>query len=535
MIDSLLGLTPQAASGWVSKPASDDYWYSPRGADTVSGANINEDVALTITTVFACVSKLSKTLASLPVDVVEKTGRIRKSTDHPLEELLSGAANEEASGLTVRETIQANLELWGNAFVAVDWDYRGQEPRRLTPLPSREVTVKRNDDGELVYVWRPEGGSLDVIPADRMWHIPGLSLNGITGLSAVGYNRETLGLTVATNQFGGAFFGNGAWAGGFFSRPPEAPPLSSDAGNKFLAEVNEKFRGAEKAFGFGLLREGTEFKQIDIPMEDAMFLTTRKFQRVEICGMFDVPPTMIQDYEHSNYKNSEQAALDFQQMGLLPRIVRLEMAARRRFFRGTKLQLKFNLAGFVRADFKTRLEGYAIGRNWGMYSANDCRAMEDLNPIEGGDEYLTPLNMTPLGQPRPTTRDSEEARITVSPTVTLGPSIEHAADLIMIRQCKALASAVERYAPDKADGFVGWAEKFFASHRKVVVGELTPLYRACGIDEPADKLADELCADWQLLTTTAGLEGAAALNDEWEATGAAALVSRLRENLGGSE
>ena len=388
MIDSLLGLAPQAASGWVNKPATDDYWYSPREIGTGSGAKITEDSALAITTVFACTAKVAKTLASLPVSVVEKTGRVRTPVDHPLEELLTGAANDESSGLTLREAIQANLELWGNAYVVIDWHTRTREPRQLTLIPSRDIDVDRNEDGELVYLYRPTSGAAEAIPADRMWHIPGLSLNGITGLSTVAYNRESLGLTLATQQFGSAFFGNGAWAGGFFSRPAEAPPLTPEAGNKFLAEINEKFRGASKAFGLGLLREGTEFKQIDIPMEDAMFLTTRKFQRVEICGMFDVPPTMIQDYEHSNYKNSEQAALDFQQMGLLPRIVRLEMSARRRFFNGTKLQLKFNLAGFVRADFKTRMEGYAIGRNWGLYSANDCRAMEDLNPIPGGLKSL---------------------------------------------------------------------------------------------------------------------------------------------------
>ena len=74
MIDSFLGLAPRAASGWVTKGPADDYWYEPRGVETIAGADIDEDVALTLSTVYACVAKVSKSIAALPLNVVEKTG-----------------------------------------------------------------------------------------------------------------------------------------------------------------------------------------------------------------------------------------------------------------------------------------------------------------------------------------------------------------------------------------------------------------------------------------------------------------------------
>ena len=561
MIDTFLGIRPAASSGWVSKDPLDPYWYGPRGVDTVAGVPIDEDTAMSnITTVFACVAKVSKTTACLPLTVVEKTGpNTREPVDHWLLGLLDDSPNEESGGLTLRETLQANLELWGNAYVGIDWKGTQQrEAGRLTVLPSREVVVKRDEDGKLFYVWRPRGGGRDIITADRMWHVPGLSFNGITGVSVIGYNREALGLSMAATQFGSAFFGNGAWAGGFFERPIDAPELSEEGAERFLASINEKFRGAKNAFGFGMLRESTTFKQIDIPIKDAMLLSMRKFQRVELCGIFDVPLIMIQDDEHSTMRNSEQADNVFAKHSILPRCVRIEKSARRRFFPGTKMHLKHNLAGLVRGDFKARMEGYGIGRNWGLYSGNDCRAMEDLNPIPGNDEYLSPLNMVPIGSPRPIpvgATDSEGNSFSFSSfhqqddalrlqlgqrdstaTQTLQPAIEHVAREVVDRQCLAASKAWLRHGRGgSVDDFKQWAEQFFEKHANVMQAKLEPLIR--GWEDAtsqrsgtsAHNLAEQYCDECfdTLMVATDHPPGVPEVIARWKEQLAGGIVSRL--------
>ena len=533
MLDSILGLGTRAA-GWVNKNPVDDYWYGPRGISTTSGESISEETALTIATVFACIAKVSKTIASLPVSIIERTDtRTRHPVDHPLGELLSGDANGEASGMTLREALSANLEAWGNAYALIDWSgrYSEQIPARLHVLESRLIAVKRDDDtGELIYLYRNGPGKPDVLPASQVWHIPGFSLNGITGISTVGQNREALGLSMATTKFGNAFFGNGAWAGGFISRPNDAPgELSVEDGERLLASINEKFRGASHAFGLGLLREGMEFKQLDMPFEDAMFLNTRKFQRVEICGMFDVPPIMIHDNEKSTYSNTEQADLAFAKHSIVPRCVRLEQAAYRRFFKGTKLSLKHNLAGLLRGDFKTQSEGFKMGREGGWLSANDIREMLDRNPIEGGDTYLEPLNMWPVGQPRPVKNDPGAQSSTAvvphsypaavapdpvaiepappfDPAAVILPPLSHAAEEIAARQCKAAKTAWTKHAKNGRPGsFAEWADKFFVEHAEVVRAKLMPIVEAAEaatgekLREVIGELAGSLCRQWQAM------------------------------------
>ncbi|HUT92906.1 MAG TPA: phage portal protein [Thermoguttaceae bacterium] len=554
MLDTLLGLCRADGSGWVNKDPADDYWYGPRGIETISSADISEDSAFRITTVFACVAKISKTIASLPVDVVEKTGpRERAPVEHPLEDLLDGEANGDASGMTLREAMQANLELWGSAYVFVDWSVgRRNEPYRLTLIPSREIVdIKRdNETGSLLFIHR-DGGRRDAIKAADMWYTPALSINGVTGVSTVGYNREALGLARATSDFGNAFFGNGAWAGGFIQQPLEAPPLSETAGQALVDGINEKFRGARKAFGFGLLREGLEFKQIDMPFEDAMFLSTREFQRIEICGMFDMPPTMIHDNTHSTYSNSEQADIAFQKHSIAPRVVRIERSARRRFFIGTKLYLKHNMAGLLRGDFATQSNGFALGRQWGWFSANDVREAIDRNPIKGGDTYLEPLNMIPVGQTQPVPAgpsgmvpsfepiavahsfpaaaipapEAPASSPTPDAMAIVLPAIEHAADRIASRQCRAIQSAWKKHARDgRRDTFEAWVDKFFVQHAEITGAELEPAFlswEAASCEPPmlaASVVAGNMSRHWQAAVATAfeSPMGVPVLIDEWK-------------------
>jgi len=62
------------------------------------------------------------------------------------------------------------------------------------------------------------------------------------------------------------------------------------------------------------------------------------------------------------------------------------------------LFIEHDLAGMLRGDLKGRYEGYRIGREWGWLSPNEIRGWENLPEIEGGDEYLSPLNMAVQGQ-----------------------------------------------------------------------------------------------------------------------------------------
>ena len=59
---------------------------------------------------------------------------------------------------------------------------------------------------------------------------------------------------------------------------------------------------------------------------------------------------------------------------------------------------QFIVDGLLRGDTKTRYESYRVARETGWLSVNEIRGLENLNPIDGGDQFIQPLNMGTVGE-----------------------------------------------------------------------------------------------------------------------------------------
>jgi hypothetical protein len=153
-----------------------------------------------------------------------------------------------------------------------------------------------------------------------------------------------------------------------------------------------------------ILEEGMQWKDVGMPLDDAQFLETRKFQIGEIARIFRVPPHMIQDLDRATFSNIEHQGIDFVTYSLTPWLVRIEQSITRDLvgpIERNAIFAQFMIDGFLRGDIASRYAAYAVGRNWGWLSVNDIRKLENLNPIESGDIYLQPLNMQEAGAPPP--------------------------------------------------------------------------------------------------------------------------------------
>ncbi|WP_280068325.1 phage portal protein [Escherichia coli] len=110
-----------------------------------------------------------------------------------------------------------------------------------------------------------------------------------------------------------------------------------------------------------------------------------------------VPLHMVQNTDRATFNNIEELGLGFINYSLVPYLTRIEQRINTGLVRKSKQGVyyaKFNAGALLRGDMKSRFEAYATGINWGIYSPNDCRDLEDMNPRPGGDVYLTPMNMT---------------------------------------------------------------------------------------------------------------------------------------------
>lgn len=394
----------QARDKPVDKAA--DAGYSFLFGCTTSGKPVNERTAMQTTAVYACVRILAEAIASLPLHVYEyqNDGGKKLVHNHPLYYLLHDEPNPEMTSFVFRETLMSHLLIWGNAYAQIIRDGAGRV-LGLYPLLPDKMEVQRDDRGNIYYVYSrnsdenpmfKEYGNIK-LKAEDVLHIPGLGFDGLIGYSPIAMAKNAVGMTLACEEYGASFFANGANPGGVL----EHPGVLKDP-SKVRESWNSVYRGVNNAHKIAVLEEGMKYQQIGIPPEEAQFLETRKFQINEIARLYRIPPHMVGDLDKSSFSNIEQQSLEFVKYTLDPWVIRWEQSLQRSLLlpgEKGKYFIKLNVDGLLRGDYQSRMNGYAVGRQNGWFSANDIREMENMNPIpdeEGGNLYLVNGAMTKL-------------------------------------------------------------------------------------------------------------------------------------------
>ena len=268
------------------------------------------------------------------------------------------------------------------------------EVAELLPVDPGCVVPKLNSSWEPVYQVTFPDGSTDVLSQEDIWHVRTLTLDGLVGLNPVAYAREAISLAAATEEHGARLFSNGAVTSGVLRTEQT---LSDQAYERLKKDFEERHTGLGNAHRPMILEMGLDWKSMALNAEDSQFLETRKFQLEEICRLFRVPLHMVQNTDRATFNNIEELGLGFINYSLVPYLTRIEQRINTGLVRKSKQGVyyaKFNAGALLRGDMKSRFEAYATGINWGIYSPNDCRDLEDMNPRPGGDVYLTPMNMT---------------------------------------------------------------------------------------------------------------------------------------------
>ena len=449
------------------------------GSNTVAGVQITPNRAMQLSAVYACVRILSGTVASLPMQVYRRTERGRdRAENHPLQPLLHYRPNPWQTSLEWREMQMGHLLLRGNAYSEIMTTVGG-EVKGLVPLHPDCVEPQWSaDNTRIVYRYSPPNGETRVIPQSRMLHIRGLGFNMLKGLSPIDYARETLGATIAMEQFGAAFFGNGANLGSIMEHPGV---VGEDAEDRLRASL-EKYRKADNAHKTLILEEGMKWRQIAVEPENAQFLESRGFQIEEIARLFGVPPHMI---AHTSKDTSWGSGIEQQNIGYVtfsarPWLVRWEQAIHRDLIQSQEqddFYVEFNVEGLLRGDTKSRAEYYQMGINSGWLAPNEAREKENMNPKDGLDDTWHPLNMSQGGEPAQDAPDNDgQDRALRALERVHQDQLARAFDRIVVCEVKALRRAWNGANGDK-DEFDRRAARFYLDHKKFIARYLDGLMR----------------------------------------------------------
>lgn len=359
---------------------------------TVTGQTLTTQRAMQMTTVFACVRVLAESIGMLPCRLYKNDGRAKLlASDHRLYDLLSVAPNDYMTAQEFWELLITCLCLRGNFYAYKV--YALGNVVELLPINPAAVTPKLNDDWTVEYQVSFSDG-MRTLTQDEIWHVRLFTLDGLIGLNPIAYARQAIALGLSTEEHGSRLFTNGAVTSGVLETDSE---LSQPAFNRLKEDFQDRHMGVENAYKPMILEMGLKWKPISLNAEDSQFLETRQYQRDEICAIFRVPGHLVSSMEKMTLNNIEHLGMSFVNYSLVPYLTRIESRIRVGLLNKkdrAKYYAKFNAGALLRGDLNGRYTSYGKGIQWGILSPNDCRELEDLDPREGGDIYLTPLNMT---------------------------------------------------------------------------------------------------------------------------------------------
>lgn len=465
-----------------------------------SGVHVDADTALSLSAVFAACSLLSRVIGSLPLQVYEQWGRSKeKATTHPAYRLLHSSPNPEMTAATFKRTMEWNRLLHGAAYAEITWAGNGK-PVALWPVEAWRVKPDRRDDGSLYY----QIDQQREVEPDDMLAVPLISSDGVCGRGWIDYAVESLGLGIATQEFAARYFGNNAEPGGILVNPGATQPKQRQ---ELRESWEERHKGPHKSHRTGILWGGWTYTPSGASnAENAQLIEQRRFTTEEVARWLGVPPHLLRDLNRATFSNIEQQNLDFLVYSLGPILTDYEQEYDKKLLRPPDLYSKHSVNGLLRGDQAARSAWYREMINAGVMSVNECRDLEDMNPVDGGDVHFFPLAMAPLPtvafpvpvvqESPPTTTPALPAPVPApAPEPTPSPVLAALLESTLERLARVEANAIRR-AAEKPRRFLSWLDEYYPEHERRLREALTPVLPVCvPSGTSAEKLASVWCED----------------------------------------
>lgn len=379
------------------------------GANSSSGISVTPLTALGVSTVYACVSVISKAISSLPLSIygIADNGDRTPARKHPLFEVLT---SNPAKNMTPSEVVGAlvgNLVLRGNAYALLSRDGLGNV-RSIVPIEPSDMQLQIHSvTNEIDYVVNGKR-----VARNRILHLKGLSSSGALGFDVTGLAKDTIGLAIALQDDVASFFKNGARMGNILMSDKN---LKAEQVMRLKEAFDSRHKGSGEGYKTAILTDGLKPFTERFSYQDAQLSEQKKISTQEIARTFGVPLSKLQIESATPRANVEESNRDFVTSTLRPIVVGIEQALNLNLLSKNQREsyvIDIDMDHLLRGNLEARYNAYRIGRDMGMLNVNEIRRFEGMSGIgPDGDIHLQPLNFVKLGS-EPSDRDEATPKTT---------------------------------------------------------------------------------------------------------------------------
>lgn len=381
-------------SGWIS--LTDALSWATTGKTAKSGQVVSPETAMTLSAVWACVTRTSQLVSSLPLTVYEKKpDGSRDKIDGDLQEILTESPNSEQTGVEYWEGTTAHTIMRGNGYS--EKLFIGNRLVGLKPLFN--VTPERKNGGPLKYAIIDRGRK-SYMPADKVFHLRGFGSGDGLGMSTVRYGVQSMGAALAADETASKVFSNAMMPSGILT---SEQTLTPDQRTQLQAML-ESYVGSSMVGKTLVTEAGLNFKQLQMNPEDAQLLETRRFNVEDVCRWFGTPPIIIgHSAEGQTMWGSgvEAIMLSWLTLGINPLLKRIEARIKKDLIRKSgkrNLYVEYNREAMLQMDSKSKGEFMSKMGNSGTMTANERRAKLNMQRHDdpAADALLAQTALAPL-------------------------------------------------------------------------------------------------------------------------------------------
>jgi HK97 family phage portal protein len=355
-----------------------------------AGTMANQHTAFTLSAFYNGVDQLSNDIAKLPKGIYKKEGKNRlEFSQHPVNYLISDYPNDMMTSFDFWKVIVISVIIRGNGYAEIITNSTTGKIESIIHRCSTKVQVYEFDN-TLYYTY--EGRT---IPSANMLHFKAFSFDGKVGVSVITFAAKQLGISIDAQNFQQEVYSDRGLGYGVIESDKDVNPTNK----KLIEEGFATKMASQNKFKVPLLDSGMQYKSITVTPAEAQFLETNKAGVLEVCRWLNIAPHKLKVLDNANFSNMQQQGIEHVQDSLLPWIIRCEQELKHKLFSDTEKQsvyVKFNEKVLLRGDLDARKNFYTSLVYAGVMTRNEARALEDMNPIEGLDEILQPVNMQAL-------------------------------------------------------------------------------------------------------------------------------------------
>jgi len=399
-----ISVAPQALAELAPQISSAYYYPETLGLELEKKFALYGEIYSQQPWVRTVIDKRANAVARLPVQVWDIDGDTRKMDSRSQYSRLVADPCEYMDNYSFWQWIQTTIDIYGETYLALVKDGNGM-PVSMMPMHPTRVAVKRNpQDGKYEYFFQAGSGiGTELVRFQQEDVVPFKLFNPRKlerGLSRLESLRSTLYSEDSSRNATASMWANSGRPNIVMSTEKKLGP---DGRKRLIEAFNQAHQGSGNAGKTLVLEDGVSATQFQLTATDMQFIEGRKLNQVEVCGVFDIAPTLVGILDHATYSNVSEQIRGFYRDSMSGPLQFVESVFNKHVgsYWRRKNEMRFALDEVLRGDPEKRGETVQKAVNSGVMTPNEGRDFMGLNRSDNplADSLFANSALQELGKP----------------------------------------------------------------------------------------------------------------------------------------